>query len=176
MTIAGLLLLGLGHGAWALFFAMGLLGVPHGLTFPLALALVADATPVTALPRANATLLGSTNITAVIVPLILGGLIPAIGYQDMTLVMLGPVLAFSAVHLALRKGQRLEAAIGRDRTPSPRSRQRDKNRPCTDLDSDDPSGHGDEGRSPGGTGCSSTRRPAAASARRPPQRGDGHPP
>ncbi len=105
MTVAGLLLLGLGRGAWALFLAMGALGIPHGLTFPLALSLVAEATPITALPRVNATLLGTGNITSVIVPLILGAIIiPAIGYQNMTLVLLAPVLAFTVIHLRLRGG------------------------------------------------------------------------
>lgn len=113
LTVAGLLLLALGHGAWALFVAMGMLGIPHGLTFPLALALVSEATPVEALPRANATLLGSTNITSVIVPLILGGIIPVIGYRNMTLVLLGPVLAFAAVQIALKEGRPVTPVVER---------------------------------------------------------------
>ncbi len=105
MTVAGLLLLGLGRGGWALYLAMGALGIPHGLTFPLALSLVAEATPIAALPRVNATLLGIGNITTVIVPLILGSIIiPAIGYQNMTLVLLAPVLAFTAIHVRLGSG------------------------------------------------------------------------
>ena len=103
LTTAGLALLGLGHGALELFLAMGLLGIPHGLTFPLSLALIAESTPAAGLPRANATLLGSGNLLSVVVPLVLGGIIPEIGYQKMTLVMLGPVVALTAVHLALRK-------------------------------------------------------------------------
>ncbi|MHB8246519.1 MAG: MFS transporter [Acidimicrobiales bacterium] len=103
LTVGGLLLLGLGHGVLALFVAMGLLGIPHGLSFPLALALVADATPIADLPRANATLLGSTNLVSVIVPLALGAIIPAIGYQAMTLVMLIPVVMFGLVQLGMGK-------------------------------------------------------------------------
>lgn len=102
LTLAGLVLLGLGHGAGALFVAMGLLGIPHGLTFPLALALVAEATPVAKLPRANATLLGSANVTGVVVPLVLGGIIPAVGYRGMTLALLAPVAVFSALLVGLR--------------------------------------------------------------------------
>jgi DHA1 family multidrug resistance protein-like MFS transporter len=102
LTLAGLALLGLGHGAAVLFVAMGLLGIPHGLTFPLALALVAEATPVARLPRANATLLGSANVTGVVVPLVLGGIIPAVGYRGMTLVLLAPVAVFSAMLAGLR--------------------------------------------------------------------------
>ncbi|MHB1988147.1 MAG: MFS transporter [Acidimicrobiales bacterium] len=102
LTAGGLVLFGLGHGLLALFVAMGLLGIPHGLTFPLALALVADATPVSDLPRAHATLLGSTNLTSVAVPLVLGAIIPAVGYQATTLVMLVPVGVFAFLQFGLR--------------------------------------------------------------------------
>lgn len=91
-TGAGLLLLGLGHGLVLLLVAMGVLGIPHGLTFPLALAMAADSTDLDGLPRANATLLGSTNLAAVIVPLILGAIVPAVGYRGMVLVLLAPVV------------------------------------------------------------------------------------
>ncbi len=101
LTAAGLVLLGTGHGLIVLMVAMGVLGVPHGLTFPLALALVADATPVADLPRANATLLGSTNLVSVIVPVVLGAIVPAVGYRGMMLAILGPVAAFSLVQLAV---------------------------------------------------------------------------
>lgn len=101
LTAAGLVLLGTGHGLVLLLVAMGVLGVPHGLTFPLALALVAEATPVDALPRANATLLGSTNLSSVVVPLALGAIVPAVGYQGMMLAVLVPVAAFSLVQLAV---------------------------------------------------------------------------
>ncbi|HET9091051.1 MAG TPA: MFS transporter [Acidimicrobiales bacterium] len=109
LTAAGLLLLGVGEGQLAYLAAMAMLGVPHGLTFPIALALVAESTAVTDLPRANATLLGSTNLTSVIVPLVLGAVIPAVGYRGMTLVMLGPVAAFALVQFGLRSGPRRAA-------------------------------------------------------------------
>lgn len=97
LTVFGLILLGTGHGLGILLIAMGVLGLPHGLTFPLALALVADSTGPAELPRANAALLGSTNLTTVVVPLVLGAIIPAVGYRGMTLVTLIPVAAFSAL-------------------------------------------------------------------------------
>lgn len=101
LTATGLVLLGTGHGLVLLLVAMGVLGVPHGLTFPLALALVAEATPVDALPRANATLLGSTNLSSVAVPLALGAIVPTVGYQGMMLAVLLPVGAFALVQLAM---------------------------------------------------------------------------
>ena len=101
LTAAGLVLLGVGEGQLAYLGAMAMLGVPHGLTFPIALALVAESTAVTDLPRANATLLGSSNLTSVVVPLVLGAVVPAIGYRGMTLVMLGPVAAFALLQFGL---------------------------------------------------------------------------
>jgi DHA1 family multidrug resistance protein-like MFS transporter len=103
LSAGGLILLGTGSSSAELFAAMALLGVPHGLTYPLALALVADATPLELLPKANATLLGATNLTSVLVPAVLGAIIPAVGYKDMTLVLLGPVVLFAAVRLGLAR-------------------------------------------------------------------------
>ncbi len=118
LTAAGLVLLGTGHGLIVLMVATGVLGVPHGLTFPLALALVADATPVADLPRANATLLGSTNLVSVIVPVVLGAVVPAMGYRGMMLAILVPVAAFSVVQLAVGSN----AAAARPGGPVPPGR------------------------------------------------------
>ncbi len=107
LTAAGLLLLGLGHGLVLLLVAMGVLGIPHGLTFPLALAMAADSTDLAGLPRANATLLGSTNLAAVIVPLVLGAIVPAVGYRGIALVLLAPV----AVCAGLLFTQRTPGAV-----------------------------------------------------------------
>jgi DHA1 family multidrug resistance protein-like MFS transporter len=96
-TAAGLAVLGLGHGLVVLLVAMAVLGIPHGLTFPLALALVAESTDAASLPRANATLLGSTNLTTVAVPPVLGAVIPVVGYQGMALLLGVPVAGFAAV-------------------------------------------------------------------------------
>ena len=45
LTILGLASLGLGRGSGMLIAAMAVLGVPHGLTMPLASSLVADGRP-----------------------------------------------------------------------------------------------------------------------------------
>lgn len=110
LTVAGLLLLGLGSGTADFLVGMAVLGVPHGLTFPVALALVADVTPVADLPRANATLVGATNLASVLVPLALGGLVPVVGYKATALVLLAPVALFGLVQAGLggplRSGRR----------------------------------------------------------------------
>ncbi len=97
LTVAGLTALGTGHGLVALVFAMAILGLPHGLTFPLVLGLVAGASPPEDLPRANAALLGTTSLTAVLVPPILGAIIPLVGYHDMVLVLILPVLLLAGL-------------------------------------------------------------------------------
>ncbi|MHB1504425.1 MAG: MFS transporter [Acidimicrobiales bacterium] len=97
MTVTGLVLLGVGHGLPLLLVAMAVLGLPHGFTFPLALALVAEAAPPGGLTRANAVLLGASNLTGVIAPVVLGALVQPAGYRGMVLLILVPVVAFGAL-------------------------------------------------------------------------------
>lgn len=97
LTGAGLALLGTGHGLGVLLLAMATLGVPHGLSFPLALALVAESTDRARLPRANAALIGVSNLSTVAVPPLLGVVVPAFGYRGMTLLLLVPVVGFAAL-------------------------------------------------------------------------------
>lgn len=100
LTTAGLVVLGVGHGLALFLVAMAVLGVPHGTIFPVALALVADSTPTASLPRANADLLGASNLTGIVIPPVLGILIPTFGYQGTTLLILIPVVAFTAMLLS----------------------------------------------------------------------------
>jgi MFS family permease len=97
MTVTGLVLLGVGHGLPLLLVAMAVLGLPHGFTFPLALALVAEAAPPGGLTRANAVLLGASNLTGVIAPVVLGALVQPAGYRGMVLLILVPVVVFGAL-------------------------------------------------------------------------------
>lgn len=103
LTASGIALLGLGNGLGLLLLAMGVLGIPHGLTFPLVLSLVAESCPGEALARANATLMALTNLTTIAVPFVLGTLVPALGYGGMVLTMLLPVAVFAAL-LARQQG------------------------------------------------------------------------
>ena len=95
LTALGLLLLAGGNGFVLLVLAMGILGIPHGITFPIVLAQVAEASTSVSLGSANAALLAVSNSTAVLVPAVLGGLIPATGYRGMTLLLLLPVGFFT---------------------------------------------------------------------------------
>lgn len=97
LTVSAILVLGLGHGLAALLIGMALFGIPHGLTFPLVLALVADAVPVPGLARATATIFATTNVAAVVVPALLGLVVQLAGYRAMDLVLLVPVVVTGAV-------------------------------------------------------------------------------
>ena len=96
-TVAGMLLLAWRGPPLRLFLAMTVLGIAHGVTFPLALVLVAQSVPHDALAAANASLFAATNLVSVSAPIILGVIADAAGYPVMSLVVLAPVLVFTAV-------------------------------------------------------------------------------
>lgn len=95
LTVVGVALLALGGPLPIYFAAMLVLGVPHGVTFPLALALTAEASPHSRLAAANAGLFAATNAVNVVAPILLGAVAAAAGYQVMTAVVLAPVAAFT---------------------------------------------------------------------------------
>jgi len=95
LSVAGLLLLALGHGVIELMVAMALLGIPHGVIFPVVLSLVASSTTPAELPKANAVLLGGTSLTSVVMPAVLGAIIAGLGYRDMVLFLLVPIVVIS---------------------------------------------------------------------------------
>ncbi|MHB1524162.1 MAG: hypothetical protein ACYCS9_04500 [Candidatus Dormibacteria bacterium] len=103
LTLAGLLLMATGHGFGMLMVAMGILGVPHGLTFPIVLAQVAASSAPGGLAGANAALLAVSNSTSIVVPALLGLVIPLTGYRGMAMVLLLPVLGFGAILWGQRK-------------------------------------------------------------------------
>ena len=92
LTLVGIVLLALGHSEAVLLCAMGVLGVPHGLTFPLTLGLVAEDRPQAELASVNAHLSASVQVVNLGLPLLLGVGIDAIGYRTMFLVLAAPVI------------------------------------------------------------------------------------
>ncbi len=97
VTVAGLLCLSLGHGLVWLVVAMAILGIPHGLVFPVVLAMVAGGSSPEQLALANATFLAVVSLVAVVIPTLLGLLITGFGYRVTMLLVLIPVLGFSAL-------------------------------------------------------------------------------
>ncbi|HUY97815.1 MAG TPA: MFS transporter, partial [Verrucomicrobiae bacterium] len=93
LTCLGLLVLATGRGEAALLVAMALLGAPHGLTFPLAMALVAERRPRLELISLNAHLTASVQAVNLILPPVIGIGIDRLGYRPMLLTLLIPVAA-----------------------------------------------------------------------------------
>jgi DHA1 family multidrug resistance protein-like MFS transporter len=119
LTAGGLVLLGTGHGMAQLVAAMAVLGVPHGLTYPLVLALVAESTPPVGLPRANAMLMGPTTLASVVAPVVLGEVADLASYRAMVLSILVPVGAFGLLLGLVARVPRatLPEGTGPGRTP-----------------------------------------------------------
>ena len=95
LTVIGVVVLALMHGVVFLVLAMALLGVPHGVTYPVSLALIAKWTSSNTRTRANATLASVTGFVGVLLPFILGLLAASYGYRLMVLLILLPVLTLS---------------------------------------------------------------------------------
>jgi predicted MFS family arabinose efflux permease len=91
LTLAGLVVAAAGHSAMVLLLAMALLGVPHGLTFPLAMGIVADGRPHAQLSSANAQLSAAVGVLSLLATPLLGVGIDALGYRSTFLVLLVPV-------------------------------------------------------------------------------------
>ena len=99
LTIAGLALIVLGGPPAVFFLAMALLGIPHGVIFPLALSLVASSAHDAHLAAANAGLFATVGLVSAITPVLLGAIVAASGYQLMTAAVLAPVVLFAALFL-----------------------------------------------------------------------------
>ncbi|MDA8262755.1 MAG: hypothetical protein M0Z47_07985 [Actinomycetota bacterium] len=103
LTIAGLVMLSLGGPAAVFFVAMVLLGVPHGVIFPLALSLVASAARDGQLAAANAGMFATVAMVSAISPALLGAVAGALDYQLMTASVLVPVIACTLILVVQRK-------------------------------------------------------------------------
>ncbi|MGC8626989.1 MAG: MFS transporter [Acidimicrobiales bacterium] len=104
LTFAGMALLAVGHGIATLLIAMVVLGVPHGLTFSLAMAFVAEDRHREELASLNAHLSAIVQAVNVALPLLLGWGIDGLGYRPVFALVLLPVLAAGVLqHLAIRQ-------------------------------------------------------------------------
>lgn len=90
-TVAGVLLFAAGHSAAEMFAALAILGIPHGLVYPVALGLIAGETPPSQLVRANAAFAACTSTVSAVMPAVLGGIGAAAGLRVMFLTLLVPV-------------------------------------------------------------------------------------
>ncbi len=95
-TVAGVALATVAPTYLTFILAMALLGVPHGVIFPVALSVLAESVEPAALPKANSYLIGGSNVVAVAAPAMLGSLATAVGYRGMEAFVLAPTLALVA--------------------------------------------------------------------------------
>lgn len=93
LTPVGIVLLATGSSTLALLIAMGLLGVPHGLTFPLSRGLIAENRSLGQLSVFNANLSASVQVVNLVLPFIFGVGIHALGYRPMFLLLVPPIIA-----------------------------------------------------------------------------------
>ena len=101
MTITGLTFIVAGHSFTLFLVGMIILGIPHGLIFPLALSALASSLPPDQLPRANSLLMGSSNFVGIIAPLILGVIAAATTYRFMMGTVLAPVILLFAIFVGV---------------------------------------------------------------------------
>lgn len=92
LTITGLTFIVFGHSFALFLVGMVILGIPHGVIFPLALSALSSSLPADQLPRANSLLMGSSNIVGIVAPFILGVIAAAASYRVMMGTVLIPVM------------------------------------------------------------------------------------
>ncbi|WP_298212302.1 MFS transporter [Ferrimicrobium sp.] len=107
MTITGLVFIVAGHSFVLFLVGMVILGIPHGLIFPLALSALASSLPPDQLPRANSLLMGSSNFVGIIAPLILGVIAAATTYRFMMGTVLAPVILLFVLFIGVVGAMRL---------------------------------------------------------------------
>ncbi len=111
LMLAGIAALGLGSGLLYFFVIMTILGMPHGLLFPLTIGLIAKGTKASDLPRANAVLFTSINFVSVLFPILIGFSLEGIGYRFSLLWILLVVAGLSYMLL------RISRTIAREQIP-----------------------------------------------------------
>ncbi len=105
LTLVGLAVVATGHSFAVLLVAMALLGVPHGLTFPLTMGLVAEGRHRDELASINAHLSASVQAVNLALPLLLGFGIDEIGYRPMFLLLLVPVAGAAVAQLLIARSR-----------------------------------------------------------------------
>ncbi len=113
LTLIGVTMLALMHGEALLIVSMALLGIPHGVTYPVSLALLAKWTSQDTRTQANAALSSVTSFVGVLLPFILGLLAASFGYRVMVGLVLIPVLV-----LAVPVFQSSEERLATQATPA----------------------------------------------------------
>lgn len=99
--VLGLTIMSMGRTVAVFFLAMIILGIGHGLMFPLAISLVAKETLPENVARANAALFTATSAATATAPIFVGVLWKFMGYRPTLLAVAIIVLALGASNLTL---------------------------------------------------------------------------
>jgi MFS transporter, DHA1 family, multidrug resistance protein len=110
-TLLGLALLASAHSGTGYLVALALLGVPHGFTYPLSLALLAEAVPRHELARTNASFTAVSTLVNIGGPLLLGIVAGAGGFRTMIWCAALPVLGLASVLFHLRDAEVTHPAV-----------------------------------------------------------------
>lgn len=101
LTIGGLLLLSLTHTFLLFVVAFALLGVPHGITYPISTMLIAESVVHEDLGFANSLFSSSTGVISVVIPIVVGLITPMLGFRIMFLLVTGSVCLLAMVQYLL---------------------------------------------------------------------------
>lgn len=105
-TLLGMILLGTCHSTLLLMIAMALLGLPHGVIYPISISLIANGTASVDLAKANSILFVSTSVVSVVGPTLLGVLVSSLGYRAMLALGLVPVVVLTIILFRTRLGNK----------------------------------------------------------------------
>jgi MFS family permease len=117
LTIMGLTFIVAGHSFTLFLVGMVILGIPHGVIFPLVLSALSSSLPADQLPRANSLLMGSSNIVGIVAPFILGVIAAATSYRFMMGTVLIPVILVFVVFVAIVGMMRMQLRSVTQSTP-----------------------------------------------------------
>lgn len=91
VTLSGIVMLGFGHSLVLLMVALAVLGIPHGLVYPVSLSLVARGTISPDLSKAKSVLFAAASCVSLVIPLVLGVFATYLGYREILFIIFIPV-------------------------------------------------------------------------------------
>ncbi len=96
-SITGLGALTSFRGIYSAIIGLAILGVPHGIMYPLSLSIVAENTPNEMLAKSNAQLAAFANLVPLVVPVLIGISINEVNYRFTFMLLALPVALFAVL-------------------------------------------------------------------------------
>ncbi len=101
LTIGAILLLSLTHTFLLFALALALLGVPHGITYPISAMLIAESVVREDLGFANSLFVSVIGTAGILIPIVVGLLMPALDFRTVFLLVAGIVCLLAIVQYLL---------------------------------------------------------------------------